>query len=274
MRPGGFARRFIAGEALGDALTSATRLTAGGRHCTLNHLGESVRSLEAAREAVVAYEIILQGVREAGLSCQISMKLTQLGLLLDPRNREENLRRVLDAAGDTYFVRIDMEQSFSVDPTLDLFERVWRAGYRNVGVVLQAYLHRTADDLKRLIDLGAGVRLCKGAYQESAAVAYPAKSDVDTSFVRLMRTLVDSGTRPAFATHDPRMIEAVKTYAHERGLSADAFEFEMLFGVPSDLQTAIAAEGYRVRVSLPSVTSGFSTSCGGWESGPPTCCSY
>ena len=251
MRPRGFARRFIAGETLSDAITTATRLTDSGRRCTLNYLGESVTSLEAAREAAAAYEAIMRGVHDAGLSCQISVKLTQLGLVLNAPRCEENLRRVLDAAGDEYFVRIDMEQSGWVDPTLDIFERAWRDGYRNVGVVLQSYLHRAAADLTRLNDLPARIRLCKGAYREAAVVAYPAKADVDGSFLRLMRTLVETGSYPAFATHDPRMIAAVKTYADQRGLSADAFEFEMLFGVRRDLQTALLAEGYRVRVYLP-----------------------
>lgn len=251
MRRRGFARRFIAGETLRDGIRTGTRLTANGRRCTLNYLGEGVTSLEAAEAAAVAYEALIRGAHDAGLSCQVSVKLTQLGLALNTSRCEANLRRVLEAAGDDYFVRIDMEQSMWVDATLDVFERTWRDGYRNVGVVLQSYLHRTEADLTRLNDLRARVRLCKGAYQEAAAVAYPVKADVDRSFLRLMRTLVDTGSDPAFATHDPRMIEATKTYAHQRGLSADAFEFEMLFGVRRDLQTALLADGYRVRVYLP-----------------------
>ena len=251
MRPRGFARRFIAGETLVDAITTATRLTGSGRRCTLNYLGESFTSSEAARAATDTYQSIMREVHDAGLACQISIKLTQLGLAVDPQECEENLHRVLDAAGDGYFVRIDMEQSIWVDPTLDIFEQAWRDGYRNVGVVLQSYLRRAAPDLARMNDLGAGVRLCKGAYRESATVAYPAKADVDASFLCLMRTLVDAGSYPAFATHDPRMIDAVKTYARERGLSSDAFEFQMLCGVRRDLQRALSAEGYRVRIYLP-----------------------
>jgi len=251
MRPRGFARRFIAGETLVDAITTATRLTGSGRRCTLNYLGESVTSSAAARAATHTYQSIMREIHDAGLSCQISIKLTQLGLAVDPQECGENLRRVLDAAGDEYFVRIDMEQSIWVDPTLDIFEQAWRDGYRNVGVVLQSYLRRAAPHLARMNDLGAGVRLCKGAYRETATVAYPAKADVDASFLRLMRTLVDAGSYPPFATHDPRMIDAVKTYAHERGLPRDAFEFQMLFGVRRDLQSALSAEDYRVRVYLP-----------------------
>jgi proline dehydrogenase len=150
MREGRFARRFIAGERVEDALDAARALADRGIDCTLNRLGESVTALPAARGAADAYARLMQDVRGAGLTCQISVKLTQLGLAVDPAACEANLRRVLDAAGERCFVRIDMEQSQWVDPTLDLFERVWRAGHRNVGVVLQSYLYRTADDLARV----------------------------------------------------------------------------------------------------------------------------
>jgi proline dehydrogenase len=251
MRPGGFARRFIAGDTLGDAIETAQRLEDSGHLCTLNYLGESVASAEDARGAASAYEDVLREVRAAGLSCQVSVKLTQLGLAVDAESCEQNLRRVLNAAGEQNFVRIDMEQSIWVDPTLTIFERACRKGYRNVGVVLQSYLYRTSADLARLEKLKAKIRLCKGAYRESASVAYPRKSDVDAAFLRLMRTLIDEGSYPAFATHDPRMIAATKTYAAERGLGADGFEFQMLYGVRRDLQAALRAEGYRVRVYLP-----------------------
>lgn len=251
MRPGGFARRFIAGETLGDAIATARRLGDSGQRCTLNYLGESVTSAEDARGAASAYEGVLREVRAAGLSCQVSVKLTQLGLAVDAPSCEQNLRRVLDATGERNFVRIDMEQSKWVDPTLAIFERACRDGYRNVGVVLQSYLYRTSADLAQLNHWGAKVRLCKGAYREPAGVAYPQKKDVDASFLRLMRSLIDDGSYPAFATHDPRMIDATKTYAAQRGLAADGFEFQMLYGIRRDLQAALQAEGYRVRVYLP-----------------------
>lgn len=262
MRPGGFARRFIAGDTLGDAIATARRLHDSGHQCTLNYLGESVTSAEGARGATGAYEDILREVRAAGLSSQISVKLTQLGLAVDAPSCEQNLRRVLNAAGERNFVRIDMEQSMWVDPTLTIFERACREGYRNVGVVLQSYLYRTSADLARLHQMRARIRLCKGAYREPASVAYPQKKDVDAAFLRLMNTLIDEGSYPAFATHDPRMIDATKTYAAQRGLAADGFEFQMLYGVRRDLQAALQAEGYRVRVYLPfglSQTATYST---------------
>ena len=144
-----------------------------------------------------------------------------------------------------------MEQSAWVDPTLDLFEHVWQEGYRNVGVVLQSCLYRTAGDFARVNALGAGVRLCKGAYKEDKTVAYPVMADVNASFIRLMRTLVRDGTHPAFATHDPPMVDACLAYADERGLTAEAFEFQMLYGVRRGLQAALRDQGYRVRIYLP-----------------------
>ncbi len=251
MREGRFARRFIAGERVADALSAARALAGRGIGCTLNHLGEAVTAPPAARVAAEAYARVVEDAREAGLACQISVKLTQLGLGVDADACETNLRRVLDAAGDASFVRIDMEQSAWVDPTLDLFERVWRDGHRNVGVVLQAYLYRTVDDLARVNALGARVRLCKGAYQEPPSVAHPRKAEVNASFVRLMHALLEDGVDPAFATHDPDMIAATRARARALGLAPDRFEFQMLFGVRRDLQARLVDQGHRVRVYVP-----------------------
>ena len=251
MREGRFARRFIAGERVDDALAAARALADRGIGCTLNHLGEAVTAAPAARAAANAYVRVVEDAREAGLACQISVKLTQLGLGVDPAACEANLRRVLDVAGSGCFVRIDMEQSPWVDSTLDVFERVWRDGHRNVGVVLQAYLYRTADDLARVNALGARVRLCKGAYQEDAAVAWPRKTDVNASFVRLMQSLLDDGVDPAFATHDPAMIAATCDHARALGLGSERFELQMLYGVRRDLQARLVDRGHRVRVYVP-----------------------
>ena len=251
MREGRFARRFIAGERVGEALDAARALADRGIGCTLNHLGESVTAAAAARAAADGYAGLVRDVRDAGLTCQLSVKLTQLGLAVDPGACEANLRRVLDAAGDGCFVRIDMEQSRWVGPTLDLFERVWRDGRRNVGVVLQSYLYRTADDLARVNALGARVRLCKGAYREPPAVAWPRKADVNASFIRLMRSLLEDGVDPAFATHDPEMLAATRGHARGLGLAAERFEFQLLYGVRRDLQARLVEQGHRVRVYVP-----------------------
>ncbi|MDP6579523.1 MAG: proline dehydrogenase family protein [Vicinamibacterales bacterium] len=251
MRAGGFARRFIAGETLEEAIETARELSDRDLHCTLNYLGESVSSSAAARAAADTYAGMMRTVRDAGLTAQVSVKLTQLGMAIDQADCVTNLRQVLDAAGEQTFVRIDMEQSTWVDPTLDLFERFWQEGYRNVGVVLQSYLYRTERDLARMNALGAGVRLCKGAYREPKSVAYPIKAEVNASFIRLMRTMMRDSTRPAFATHDPRMIDATCAYATERTLPTRAFEFQMLYGVRRDLQATLRARGHRVRIYLP-----------------------
>ncbi len=251
MRDGGFARRFIAGESLEEALDTARGLSERGLRCTLNYLGESVTSSETARKATDAYAGMIRTVCDVGLPTQISVKLTQLGLTIDQTACADNLRHLLDAAGDRCFVRIDMEQSVWVDPTLDLFERLWQESYRNVGVVLQSYLYRTEGDLARMNALEAPVRLCKGAYQEAKSVAYLAKADVDASFIRLMRILLRDGTRPAFATHDPRMIAATCAHATACGLTANSFEFQMLYGVRRDLQTDLTRRGYPVRIYVP-----------------------
>ena len=175
MRDGGFARRFIAGETVDHAIDTARQLTERGLNCTLNCLGESVTSSAAAGAAADVYAGVMRAVSDAGPPCQVSVKLTQLGLAINPAECGVNLRRVLDAAGDRCFVRIDMEQSAWIDPTLDLFEHVWQEGYRNVGVVLQSYLYRTERDLARMNALGAGIRLCKGAYRKTRRWRIPSR---------------------------------------------------------------------------------------------------
>ena len=250
--PRGFARRFIGGETIDEAIGVVHELGQHGFTHTLNHLGEHVTSPAIARGATDEYLAIIERVAAAGLPCKISVKLSQIGLELDRSLCTQNLRRIL--IGAQYhggFIRIDMEGSAMVDDTLDVFEAVWQERLRNVGVVLQAYLYRTEEDLRRVIAVGARVRLCKGAYSEPSDVAHRDKVDVDAAFVRLMRMLLTDGNYPAFATHDPRMIAAVCRFARERGMGADAYEFQMLYGVRRDLQTSLQARGYLVRIYLP-----------------------
>ena len=219
---------------------------------TLNHLGEHVASPNVAQTATREYLSIIDKVGAAGLPCKISVKLSQIGLELDRVLCTDNLRQILGAARrQGGFVRIDMEGSTTVDDTLDTLNTVWDEGIRNVGVVLQAYLYRTAQDLRRLIELGVRVRLCKGAYNESPDIAYKAKSDVDAAFLRLMRVLLTEGNLPAFATHDPNMIDATCRFARERGIGSEAFEFQMLYGVRRDLQASLQAKGQLVRIYVP-----------------------
>jgi proline dehydrogenase len=182
----------------------------------------------------------------------ISVKLTQLGLEVDKATAIDNLRRVLDvAAQERFFVRIDMEGSDYTGVTLDIFEEVWRIGPQNFGVVIQAYLYRSEADLDRVIDLGARVRLVKGAYREPKDVAFQSDADVDAAFLKLMRRLITKGVYPAIATHDPELIEETQRFAAGKNLGKDAFEFQFLYGIRRDLQLALVKAGHQVRVYVP-----------------------
>jgi proline dehydrogenase len=247
-----FARRFIAGETLEEAIGAARQIEARGQTLTLDLLGESVTSLDAAAAATKTYVGIVDQIVKAGITRNISLKLTQLGLDLDPAKAADHLRQILEAAQKhDFFVRIDMENSPYVDVTLDIWEKVWTQGFKNVGVVLQSALHRSEQDLRRVIAAGARVRLVKGAYKEPREIAYQAKSDVDAAFERMMQTLLVEGAFPAIATHDEKMIAATKEFAAARGIGKDRYEFQMLYGVRRDLQAALHAEGYGMRVYLP-----------------------
>ena len=251
-RPGSFARRFVAGETLDEAVAAARTLESRGYQITLDVLGESVRTVEAAAEATTAYVAIVRGIEQAGIGRNISVKLTQLGLDIDHATTVDNLRRILDPADRAgFFVRIDMEGSAYTSATLDVFETVWTIGYRNVGVVIQSCLKRSEADARRVNAVGARIRLVKGAYREPRTVAFQKKSEVDAAFVSLMKLLLIEGTFPAVATHDPAMIEATRTFARERGLAADTFEFQMLYGVRRDLQDSVLNSGHGVRVYIP-----------------------
>jgi len=248
----GFARRFIAGESVEEAVDAVRPLASRGLLLTLDYLGESVATMDAADEATRDYRKILQAIVLSGIERNVSVKLTQLGLDVDRATCVDNLRRILDPAKENgFFVRIDMEGSAYTDVSLQVFETLWGQGYQNIGIVLQAYLMRTPADMKRVMDLGARIRLVKGAYKEPKAVAFQKKSDVDDAFLRLMRELLDKGNYPAIATHDPIMIDATTRYAAEKAYAQDRFEFQMLYGIRRDLQASLAGEGYRMRIYVP-----------------------
>lgn len=249
---GGFARRFIAGETVEEVIAAARAVEARGLSQTLDYLGESVSTLDEAEAATQEYLAIIAQVTEAGIGRNISLKLTQLGLVVDRARCLDNLRRiVLAASAHAFFVRIDMENSPYTDTTLEMFESLWHQGLHNVGVVLQSALLRTHADLRRAVALGARVRLVKGAYREPAAVAWQRKADVDAAFRRDMELLLREGRFPAIATHDEALIDAAKALAARHGVRRDAFEFQMLHGVRRDLQVALAGDGYGVRVYIP-----------------------
>ena len=248
----GFARRFIAGETVETAIAAARNLQTADLLVTLDYLGESVGTAAEADAATRAYLGVIEKIAAAGVERNISLKLTQLGLTIDRATCVDNLRRILDAAAaNSFFVRIDMENSPFTAVTLDVFETMWQQEYRNVGVVLQSYLPRSEADAARMNALGARVRLVKGAYNEPRGVACQSKADVDAAFVRIMMTLLSDGTYPAIATHDPAMIEQTRAFAAERGIQSSRYEFQMLYGIRRDLQTSLSREGYRVRVYVP-----------------------
>ena len=253
MRQGdGFARRFIAGETITEAIAAARRIEASGMTHTLDYLGESVATMAEADAATRAYLGIIDQIVAAGIGRNLSLKLTQLGLTIDRATSVDNLRRLLDAAtAQEFFVRIDMENSPFTDVTLEIFETMWQQGYRNAGIVLQSYLPRSVEDVRRMNRLGARVRLVKGAYKEPRGVAYQTRADVDAAFVELMKILLTEGTYPAIATHDPALIDATRAFAADRGIPPANYEFQMLYGVRRDLQSRLTAEGYRIRVYVP-----------------------
>ena len=247
-----FANRFIAGETIETAVEASRRLQSQGLLITLDHLGERVTTIEEATDATREYVRLMDVIVDARIERNVSLKLTQLGIDVDRATAVDNLRRLLDqAARHEFFVRIDMENSPYTERTLQIFETLWTYQYRNLGVALQAYLHRTEGDVRRMNDIKARVRLVKGAYKEPASLAHQQKPDVDAAFLRYARLLLDHGTYPAIATHDPGLIEAIRAYAAERNIPSDRFEFQMLYGIRRDLQASLVATGYRVRVYVP-----------------------
>jgi proline dehydrogenase len=252
MTPNGFARRFIAGETITEAIEAARTTQGRGMHVALDYLGESVNTTKAATAASREYVQLMETIVASGIERNISLKLTQLGLTIDKATCVDNLRRILEpAARHQFFVRIDMESSRYTQLTLDVFETVWSLDFRNVGIALQSSLHRTEQDVRRMNELGARVRLVKGAYKEPASVAFQLKADVDAAYTRQMRLLLDHGVYPAIATHDEEIIAETRSYAAERTIGQDRFEFQMLYGIRRDLQTSLVAEGYRMRVYIP-----------------------
>jgi proline dehydrogenase len=250
--PRGFARRFIAGDTLEEAIAVARTLEARGLTLTLDYLGESASTREEAEAATHEYLRMLDAIVLSGITRNVSLKLTQLGLDVDRDRCLHNLRTIVaPAKAHACFVRIDMENSPYVPATLDVFETLWHEGFTNIGVVLQSALKRSETDLRRVNALGARVRLVKGAYKEPPDVAWQRKTDVDAAYVRMMELLLRDGTFPALATHDPAIIAAAQAFAAKHGIARNTFEFQMLYGIRRDLQTALAAEGYGMRVYIP-----------------------
>lgn len=246
------AARFVAGETLDECVAVLRRLNEAGLHANTTLLGESTRD-EAGAEAVTrAYEEVLDRLVGEGLRANVALKLTHLGLGVDEQLASRNVERLVARAERLgTFVRIDMEHSAVVDVTLDTYRRLREQGHTAVGIVLQSYLRRSEADLEGLLPLRPNVRIVKGAYLEPPEVAFPDKPDVDRVFLRLVERALEGGAHVAVATHDEAIVEHVKRRVAETGVDRDRFEFQMLYGVRSGRQQALAAEGYKVLVATP-----------------------
>jgi len=251
-----FVRRFVAGPALEDALAVAERLNAAGIDAAITHLGENVATTADAERAAGAYLEVLDEIARRHLRAVPSLKLTHLGLDLGDAVCHANLERVAAKGLATRaLVWVDMESSAYTDRTLELYYRL-HASYTNLACVVQSYLRRTGRDIERLIEQGATVRLCKGAYREPADIAYPDKRDVDASYARgierfLSADAIARGAYPAFATHDERLIALARQTAAKGGIGADRFELQMLYGIRHDLHAPLRAAGLTLRVLVP-----------------------
>jgi proline dehydrogenase len=245
--------RFVAGDTVDEVIPIIREINRENGTASFDHLNESVESAAEAEREVTEYLNILAKIDEQKVRSNVSIKLTQFGLGLDPELAYRNARRVVEEAHRRgNFVRVDMEDSSVTQTTIDIFKRL-RAefGLNDVGIVLQSYLYRTFADAQDLIKLPARIRICKGAYFEPPEVAYVEKKDVDANYVKVMQLLLSSGIYHGIATHDPKMIDATIDFAQREGVGKEKYEFQMLFGVRRDLQRQLARDGFNIRVYVP-----------------------
>jgi proline dehydrogenase len=246
------AQRYIAGPELKDARETVRRLNAQGKMATIDVLGEEITTAEEAAAIVRAYQDVFADIEECRLDSNVSVKLTALGLKLGYELCRANLESVVrDAARRGNFVRIDMEDSSCTDDTLRLYRELREAGHENVGVVLQAYLRRTIDDVQAVDDLRPNVRLCKGIYVEPPHIAFHDFEAVRANFVKTLDALFDAGSYVGIATHDEWLVDEGRRIVSERRLSTSQYEFQMLLGVREDLGNRLVADGHRLRIYVP-----------------------
>ncbi|KZS44250.1 proline dehydrogenase [Paenibacillus glucanolyticus] len=246
------AGKFIAGDTLAEALDEIEHLNGKGIMVTLDHLGEGISHLNEAAAYREEYIRLVEGIAERKVSSNVSLKPTQMGLALDPQVCYDNIRSIVrQAKQHNNFIRIDMEDSPFTQATIDIVLRLHAEGLNNVGTVIQAYLHRTVEDVNQLIDAKVNLRLVKGAYNEPASIAYQQMNEVIDNYKRIIQMHLDRGVYTAIASHDDRIINWVKAYAKENGITADAFEFQMLYGLRMTDQAELAKEGYRIRCYMP-----------------------
>jgi proline dehydrogenase len=244
--------RYIAGRRLQDACRVVGRLNAEGKMGTVDVLGEEVANTTEALEILHDYQEVLAEMERNGLDANVSVKLTALGLKLGYEHARENLETlIVDAAARSNFVRIDMEDSSTTDHTLHLYRELREAGYDNLGVVLQAYMRRTLDDIAALVDLRPNVRICKGIYVEPPEIAYQGFEEVQENFTAALEALLDAGAYVAIATHDELLLDQAEALVGKRGLGADEYEFQMLLGVREKRGDELVRAGHRLRIYIP-----------------------
>ncbi len=245
------AKRFVAGVTINEAIQAVRQLNQDGRLATLDHLGEFISTQEEAQESLDMCLATLDAIHESDVKSNLSLKLTSLGLDIDQELCLDNMRQIVGRAQQYgNFVRIDMEDYSHCQPALDMYREL-RKSYDNVGIVLQAYLFRTSQDVDDVNELRANLRLVKGAYKEPATVAFPAKEDVDANYRKIILQHLTHGNYTAIATHDEQIVQFVKKEVAERGITLEQFEFQMLYGICEDLQKRLVKEGYKVRVYVP-----------------------
>ena len=245
--------RFVAGDTIDETISYIRQINAENCTASFDHLNEAVGSTAEAEREVEEYLNILAKIDEQHIRSNVSIKLTQFGLGLDPELAYQNARRVVEEAHRRgNFVRVDMEDSAVTQVTIDIFKRL-RSEFdlNTVGIVLQSYLYRTYEDAQELVKLPARIRICKGAYNEPPEVAFPEKKDVDANYVKVMQLLLGSGVYHGIATHDPKMIDATINFSTREGIAKEKFEFQMLYGIRRDLQRQLAHDGYNVRIYVP-----------------------
>lgn len=246
------ANRFVSGETIGEAIAVVRQLNEKGLVCTLDHLGEFVFSVEEANESANYCIKTLEAIHQSGVDCNLSLKMTSLGLDISRELCMKNMRRILDTAKayGNIFVRIDMEDYAHNQVTMEILDELLQE-YDNVGTVIQAYLYKAADDIEKLKDKKVNFRLVKGAYKESPEVAYPEKADVDENYKKIIKQHLLNGGYAAVATHDDNIIEYVKQLEVQHSIPRSRFEFQMLYGIRAQSQIDLAREGYKMRVYVP-----------------------
>ncbi|WP_234568691.1 proline dehydrogenase family protein [Rhodohalobacter sp. 614A] len=256
--PFALARRFVAAETFEETIPKIKTINESGIKVTLDLLGENVKEKTTADDTVQIYKQLLNKIHEAGLKSTISIKLTMLGMDIDQEYCKKNLFDLLELAEKlNSFVRIDMEASDYTQQTIDIFKEAFEKYGKHVGIVIQAYLHRTKKDIPELAELGADIRLCKGAYKEPESVALQDMEDIRKAFKQYAKILLEKTDYPRIATHDDELINFVKNYTKTENISKDRFEFQMLYGLREETMEQLVKDGYNARIYVPYGTMWF-----------------